>query len=132
MTNDNRLVLSAEIDYRMDRLLEEWWQYARDYRGGPADAHASSIYASARSRGNGGSAEEMLADSVDHITMESVDSSVASLPRDHQHAIEVRMLNALTRTAVWRSNRLGKQADALYVEAKVMLLPMLRRRRVEI
>lgn len=132
MSNDSRIVPSAELDYRLDRLLEDWWSYARQYRGGPAGAHASSIYAQGRSPGRSESAEELLSSAVDHVLMESVDSAVASLSRDHQHAIDVRMLNCLTRAAVWRSNRLPGRVDELYAEAKVLVLPLLRRRRVEI
>lgn len=133
MTKPTRLALSPEIDYQLDRLLEDWWLYQRDYRGGPAAVHASSLYARVQTPGHYTSAEEALADSVDPVNMEAVESSVASLPRQHQHAIDMRMLNSLTRVAVWRSNRITRdQAEVLYVEAKVMLLPMLRRRRVEI
>lgn len=132
MSNDSRIVLSAELDYRLDRLLEDWWTYARQYRGGPAGAHASSIYARGRSAARSESAEELLSSAVDHVLMESIDSAVASLSRDQQHAIDVRMLNSLTRAAVWRSNRLPGQIEALYAQAKVDLLPLLRRRRVEI
>ncbi len=133
MSNANRSALSPEIDYRLDRLLEDWWLYQRDYRGAPADAHASTIYAGATTATYDSTAEEALDASVSPAKMDAIESSVASLPRDHQHAIDVRMLNALTRVAVWRSNRMKPdQVEALYVEAKGMLLPMLRRRRVEI
>lgn len=123
--------IPPEIDYRLDRLLEDWWEYEKNYHGGPAHAHASSVYARSKSRSGYDSAEEMLSESVDRVVMEAIGSSVTSLDREHREAIEMRMLNTLT-ASVWRSNRLGDRVDALYAEAKVLLLPMLRRRRVEI
>lgn len=127
-------LIPPEVDYRLDRLLEQWWQYERDYRAGPRSVRASSVYGMSRSRQRTGyeTAEDMLADSIDHVVMDAVASSVDSLPRQHREAIEIRMLNALT-SAVWRSNRMSADlVEQLYGEAKALLLPMLRRRRVEI
>lgn len=132
MPNENRIGLPPELDYKLDRLLEDWWLYERDYRGAPASLHAHGMFRHVKTPNlEDSTAEGALAESVDPATMSAVESSVCSLSADHQHAIDVRMMNSLTR-AVWRSNRIGDRVEILYVEAKVMLLPMLRKRRVEI
>ncbi len=122
----------AQIDYRLDRLLEDWWRYESDYRGGPAGAKASSIYARSTSRSGYDSAYDVLGGDDDHVVMAAIGASVTSLPREHREAVEIRCLNCVT-PSVWRSNRIPEErVEVLYAEAKVMLLPMLRRRRVEI
>lgn len=128
----NQRAIPAEIDYRLDRLLEDWWRYESQYRGGPADAKASGIYARSTSRSGYDSASDILGHDVDHVVMAAIGASVTSLPREHREAVEITCLNAIT-PVVWMSNRIPVEGvEKLYVEAKVMLLPMLRRRRVEI
>lgn len=126
------MALTDEIDTRIEALLLEWWPWERSYRAGPMQVHAASIYQRARSRSGYDSAADLLAESVDHVLLEAVGAAVGSLCTDHRHAIEIMMLRAYSGAAVWRSNRLGEAVEQVYADAKEALLPLLRRRHVEI
>jgi hypothetical protein len=123
--------LSPELDYRVEQLLIQWWDYDSAYRGTPRGSHAAAFYGGGELGNIYQSAGDMLEQDVNHSLIDAVRGAVESLDRDHREAVEVSMLR-ITTVAVWRSNRLGTQLETLYCEAKVMLLPLLRRRRVEI
>jgi len=126
-------IMPAEIDYQLEQLLMRWWRYECGYRGWPRGAKASTIYGSRLGSSRVyDTANEILAEDVNHVEMDGVTGAIASLEREHREAVEFKMMVFTSPHAVWKSNRLGDRVEWLYIEAKVRLLPLLRRRRVEI
>ena len=124
------MALSPELDYRVEELLFEWWPWENNYSPAPRPT-ISSIYLTTRNRSGYDSSEQLIGENTNHQKLDAIGASVGSLPRAHREAIDIHMLNATT-AAVWRSNRLGANAELLYIEAKELLVPMLRKRHVEI
>jgi len=121
--------LPPEIDYQLEHLLMDWWRYERAYRGWPRGAKASTIYGGVGNVFD--TAGEVLEESNNSVKFDAVTGAIASLDRDHREAIDIKMMCYCTQ-AVWRSNRLGDRTEQLYVDAKAQLIPLLRRRRVDI
>lgn len=132
MTEPPVAKLPPELDYQVETLLLKWWAYDSAYRGAPSDAHASGIYNGSRARSGYDTADDLLAESTDHVQIDAVRGAVDSLDRDHREAVEIEMRNISNGVAAIRSNRLGGRVEWLYWEAKSLLLPLLRKRKVEI
>lgn len=124
--------LPQELDDRVEELLLEWWPYECGYRGVPRGARASSAYAMAKENRRDMSAEQLLRSTSDPDTMAKISSSIADLPTNNQIAIGVHFRNAYSRAAVFRSNRLNGRDEEHYVEAKALLVPLFRRRGIDI
>lgn len=124
--------LPTELDDHVEELLLEWWPYECGYLGVPRGAHASSAYAMAKENRRDMSAEQLLRSTTDPDTMAKISSSIADLPTNNQIAIGVHFRNAYSRSAMFRSNRLDGRDEEFYIEAKVLLVPLFRKRGIDI
>lgn len=125
MTDDQ----SADIDH----LIQEWHYYERLDRpqlGVPPCSVYAKDYRTSDNKRYGEDASEDSDMALLSIKAEAVGACVHELPAIHQHAIQNWLRNRRAKVEVFRHPRLGTPAQAiqLYIDAKVLLLPMLRRR----
>lgn len=120
----------------LERCLRLWGAWERGYKGGPQPVRVA-VWALQRgvSARADGSAIDHLSTS-DKWVAQNVSKAVEALPRaDWQLVLEVVYVWNGEAPAVWRSNRLPMDRDALgvlLVEAKEAVAPIMRRRHLPV
>jgi hypothetical protein len=126
-------VTTEDIDFKLDRLLSEWYEWRRSYRFTRGYAGRDATCRDYRTPGhwdwrNG--AEDARGD---ELLVKAVDKAVDRIPNSPERwntALQFEAMNLHSGRAVWTSPMLPRdraEREVLVMEARTMLLTELRR-----
>lgn len=113
----------------LDDLLYDWFCWQQRYRPVKGYGYADQAFALVRSPRQWQDTIEVIEESVLDWRMMQTEASVDELDADLRLAIYIELYNR-QGPAVWRNPRAQDQQPQVYVIAKTVLSPILRRRGV--
>jgi hypothetical protein len=127
------IVITEDLDFKLDRLLAEWYSWRRTYRLTKGYSSSDSTCRDHRAPGhwdwwNGAAAAK--ADEMQVKQVDEVIDRIPNAPRRWKTALEFEAMNLHSGRAVWTSPMLPQnyeERQVLILEARNMLLLELRR-----
>lgn len=124
--------LDEDLDFRLDRLLAEWYEWRRSYRLTKGYAGRDATCRDYRTPGHWDWKNGAADDRADDLMVKAVDAAIERIPNAPQRwntAIQFEAMNLHSGAAVWTSPMLPQsheEREVLVLEARNMLLMELR------
>ena len=127
------IVTSEDIDFKLDRLLAEWYGWRRSYRLTKGYSGSDSTCRDYRTPGHWDWKNGAAEGRADDLMVRAVDEAIERVPNAPQRwntAIQFEAMNLHSGAAVWTSPMLPQnraEREILILEARNMVLMELRR-----
>jgi len=127
------IVTSEDIDFKLDRLLVEWYEWRRSYRLARGYSGSDATCRDYRSPGHWDWKNGAAAARADEMQVKAFDEAMDLVPNHPERwrtALEFQAMNLHSGRAVWSSPVLPQNREerqVLLIEARNLLLVELRR-----
>lgn len=127
------IVTAEDLDFKLDRLLSEWYEWRRGYRLTRGFSGSDSTCRDYRAPGHWDWKNGAADAKAEELQVKAVDEAIERVPNAPERwrtSLEFNAMNLHSGAAVWVSPMLPKtrtERELLLIEARTMLLVELRR-----